>query len=436
MTTINPNDNSKPINDPQAVNDEKSSTGKTPSVDVLVTSQLEAALIEEEEIRKLSEKVNENTNNIAHLNNIAALLQNYKTNASDPNAGNGQTGSSPQVSPNKPTPPKPAAPNPAPPPPKEVVPWKVRDGKNPNVGKDYKVIELDNGYEVVILGNSQWQVRNKADGSYVTFNAGGLVKTHIEGKLKTQFFMHGDTTLVLPDGTKITNEVVNMVGGPLHNHGFNSKLTITRGEKAAVVSNMINNPNPKIVTNLEGKKLDADTNDSHILIADGNLGKWKVPGGGAVFNGYNIGFKIKNEHHVPVPEDNRKNNQPTPQPTPPPKSQPTPPPKSQPTPPPTPKSSNPTSIPIDQILSPEDLQLLKELGIKIYDASGTGHLTKTEIEGIIKQIENQKEGLKSISNLDMVKLQSQTNRMQMHFTLASQSMKTFFNTAKEIIRNI
>ena len=662
MTTINPNDNSKPINDPQGVNDGKSGTGKTPSIDVHVTSQLEAALIEEEEIRKLSEKVNENTNNIALLDDIYSQLLNYKTNASDPNAGS-QNSSTPQVTPSPPAPPAP---------PKKVLPWTVRDGKNPNVGKNYKVIKLDNGYEVVVLGNSQWQVRNVRDGSYVTFNANGVARTHKGGKFETQFSLHNKTTFILPDRTKITYDKVN------------GKLTITQGQKAVVVSNMINNKNPAIVANLNGKQLDANTNDSHVLIGAGDLSKWSLPSGVVIKNGDNIswdyikneydesvrfptlkpsptpkptppppppekvapwsvqdnkdhkiikldngyevvvwgnsqwqvrntddgsyvtfyanglvktntgtnqgiqftmhntttfvlpdgtkitnevftkkhpkhktisgynnkltitrgqnaavvsnlrdnsnlqidtnlngkqidantndshvlfakgdlskwaiqsGFLVPNNGHVsgtlilnemdiplpseqataqqltpesgssgPAPTDVKltptenvtgapqptppPKSQPTPQPTPPPKSQPTPPPKSQPTPQPTPppksqptppptqKNSDPTTVPINQILSPENLQLLKELGIKIYDASGTGHLTKTEIEGVLKQIEDIKETLKSISNLDMVKLQSQTNRMQMHFTLASQSMKTFFNTAREIIRNI
>ena len=254
-----------------------------------------------------------------------------------------------------------------------------------------KSIHLDGGYKITVHDNdNKWDIAD-ANGNVTTIWGDPHVS---ENDREGYWDFHDDSTFVLPDGTKIS------VGTAPYNENTDitvtESLTITKGHQSISVSGIANNQPTVGQPSFNGIALDDNTNDGHIFQTGDNVADW-------VYNGK----EVKGVAKIVSDKINEigRNQQPPPK-----------------------------NI-LETVLTPDDLSLLKELGVTIYDSSGIGHLTESEIQNALGQLSSAKESLKSISNLDMVKLQAQTNKMQQHYSIASQTMKTLFNAAREIIRN-
>ena len=268
--------------------------------------------------------------------------------------------------------------------------WTIDQNKSP------REIALDNGYKIQIHGDKEkWSILD-ANGNKTEIWGDPHVNEGDRSGNK-QWDFQQDATFILDDGTKITCKCKDK--GRSDKNIFSDELIITKANQSIHVTGIADN-NPQIgEPTLEGAKMDADTNDGYIFKMGDQVDDW-------TYNGEEITGDFKNitaEEGAKTSEmvlENDANNQ------------------------------------LNNLLTDDERNLLKELGITIYDASGVGVLTPEEINNLNTQIKSSKETLTSMSQLDMVQLQSMTGKYEQTNSMASQVMKQMYSQAKEIIRNI
>ncbi len=262
---------------------------------------------------------------------------------------------------------------------------------------DPKEIALDNGYKVQIHGESEkWTILDANGNKTDIWGDPHVSEGDRDGEKNWDF--QNDATFVFPDGTKITCicKDVKQEGG---NYVYSDELVITKGNQSLTVTGLANNEPQIGEPALDGAKLDIDTNDGHIFTMGDEADDWMHKGQeiGGDWRNLTAGIgDIENENTL----------------------------------------AGDSSSMLDNVLTKDEQNLLKELGITVYDASGVGMLTPEEINNLSTQIKSSKETLTSMSQLDMVQLQSMTGKYEQTNSMASQVMKQMYSQAKEIIRNI
>ena len=267
--------------------------------------------------------------------------------------------------------------------------WTVDQNKDP------KEIALDNGYKIQIHGEKEsWSIVDANGNSTKIWGDPHVSEGDRSGNKQWDF--QKDATFILDDGTKITCKCKDK--GRKDKNIFSDELIITKANQSIHVTGIADN-NPQISgPSLEGGKLDAETNDGFIFKMGDQADDWIYEGEEitGAFKNITEGQEARTHEEVMDTDANKLNN----------------------------------------LLTDEERNLLNELGITVYDASGVGMLTPEEITNLTTQIKSAKETLTSMSQLDMVKLQSMTGKYEQTNSLASQVMKQMYNQAKEIIRNI
>ncbi len=268
--------------------------------------------------------------------------------------------------------------------------WTVDHNKSP------KEIALDNGYKIQIHGeNESWSIEDANGNRTRIWGDPHVSEGDRAGDIQWDF--QKDATFVLPDGTKITCKCKDK--GRADKNIFSDELIITKANQSIHVTGIADN-DPQIgQPELNGAALDAETNDGFMFQMGDEADDW-------LYNGEEIAGEFVNiteGQDELINEDNSM------------------------------KGANDN---LNQLLTEDERNLLNELGITVHDASGVGVLTPEEITNLTTQIKNAKETLTSMSQLDMVKLQSMTGKYEQTNAMASQVMKQMYSQAKEIIRNI
>lgn len=273
----------------------------------------------------------------------------------------------------------------------DAATWTVDQNASP------REIALDNGYTLTIPGeNEEWTISDANGNETRIWGDPHVSEGDQDGSRNWDF--QEDASFVLGDGTKITVGTTEKYGGKV-----TDTLTITKGNQSLEVSNMAAN-DPQIgAPGLDGAELDAATNDGHVFMMGDEADDWTYQqGGGREISGdgwENITGDVGAiEHEQGMGVDDQSN--------------------------------------INNVLTQEELALLDELGINIYDNSNLGALSPTEIESLNESIKSSKDSLTSMSQLEMVKLQSYNSKFEQTNSLSSQVMKSQYGQAKEIIRNI
>ena len=267
--------------------------------------------------------------------------------------------------------------------------WTVDHNASP------KEIALDNGYKIQIHGNNeQWSIVDAAGNKSDIWGDPHVSEGDRDGNINWDF--QQDATFVLDDGTKITCKCKDM--GRDDKAVYSDELIITKANQSIHVTGIADN-NPQIgQPSLDGASLDAETNDGYVFRMGDQVDDW-------MFKGEEIAGEFRN-----VTEDGAVTHEEV--------------------------LASDSGSRIDSLLTDADRALLDELGITVYDASGMGVLTPDEIDNLSAQIKSNKESLTSMSQLDMVQLQSLTGKYEQTNSLASQVLKQQYGQAKEIIRNI
>ena len=267
--------------------------------------------------------------------------------------------------------------------------WTVDHNASP------KEIALDNGYKIQIHGNSEkWSIVDAAGNKTDIWGDPHVTEGDRDGSISWDF--QQDATFVLDDGTKITCKCKDK--GRDDKAVFSDELIITKANQSIHVTGIADN-DPQIgQPSLDGASLDAETNDGYVFRMGDQVDDWMYKGEEIVgeFRNVTTDGAITHEEILASDSDSR----------------------------------------IDSLLTDADRALLDELGITVYDASGMGVLTPDEIDNLSAQIKSNKESLTSMSQLDMVQLQSLTGKYEQTNSLASQVLKQQYGQAKEIIRNI
>ena len=266
--------------------------------------------------------------------------------------------------------------------------WTVDQNASP------KEIALDNGYKIQIHGSDEkWSLVDANGNKTDVWGDPHVNEGDRDGATNWDF--QQDATFMLDDGTKIT---CNCAGKEGRGGVYSDSLTITKGNQSITVSGIADN-DPQIgQPELNGGKLDMDTPDGFVFNMGDQADDW-------LFEGQEISGDFKNVTAGKTALDQEGNE----------------------------VAQNNT---LGGVLTQDEQNLLKELGIEVFDASGVGMLTPEEIGNLTTQIKSTKETLTSMSQLDMVQLQSMTGKYEQTNSLASQVMKQQYSQAKEIIRNM
>jgi len=262
--------------------------------------------------------------------------------------------------------------------------WQVDHDKSP------KEIQLDGGNKILIHGNNEaWSIVDSNGNSTKIWG-----DPHVsEGDAAKHWDFIDDSTFVLEDGTKITVTLETDPGG--RSGIYTEGLTITKANQSIEVTGIAYN-DPQIGNPmLDGGAKDILQSDGHIFEMGDQADDW-VYSGSELQAGDRIEGKIDNELMSSVTKDSN----------------------------------------VKSVLTESDIALLKELGVEVYDSSGQGLLTPSEIRNIQTQIKDTRDSISSISNLDLTKLDSYSKKYTQSIDLASQFMKSQFDQARSVIRNI
>ncbi len=263
-----------------------------------------------------------------------------------------------------------------------------------------KTIALDNGYSITIPGKKEEWTITDANGNHTRIWGDPHVSEGDSDGSKNWDFQE-DASFVLDDGTKISVGVKD-IG---HGEGYvvTDTLTITKGNQSLEVTNIAAN-DPQIgQPSLDGAEMDASTNDGHVFMMGDQVDDWTYQQGGGREIGAdgweNVTSDVGAIEHEQSAGVNDQSN-------------------------------------INNVLTQDEIALLDELGINIFDNSNLGALTPTELQNLNESIKSSKDSLTSMSQLEMVKLQSYNSKYEQTNAMASQVMKSQYSQAKEIIRNI
>ena len=148
---------------------------------------------------------------------------------------------------------------------------------NWSVNRESNTISLDNGYRISLNEASSQLLLEKVDSNGKVERATRIWgDPHIDvgnnGKNNADFYK--DTSLLLEDGTKITIGTRSKGSKAT----YSDTLTITKGDKAIEVSGLMSGADALSIgdVTMNGKELDAATNDGHIMFETGD--DWSVNG--------------------------------------------------------------------------------------------------------------------------------------------------------------
>lgn len=153
-----------------------------------------------------------------------------------------------------------------------------------SVDRANNTITLDNGYRLT-LDERRSQLTLDKVGSNGQIHRSTRIwgDPHIDvgndGKTDADFYK--DTSLLLEDGTKITIGTRSKGAKAT----YSDLLTITKGDQAVKVSGLMSGADALQIgdVNWDGKKIDADTNDGHLMFEHGN--RWTLDDGRSVRQG-------------------------------------------------------------------------------------------------------------------------------------------------------
>lgn len=264
--------------------------------------------------------------------------------------------------------------------------WSVDHDKTP------KEILLDNGYKLVLHGKDQSWSMIDANGNETKVWGDPHIS---EGDEHGNWDVQSDCTFVLDDGTKI--HVKTTAGGRKDGNVYTDSLVITKGNQSLTVTGIADD-DPQIgQPSLDGAMLDKTTNDGHVFKMGDQIDDWVYDNDQEMQTGARITGDRQYEETSGVSESSNIYN---------------------------------------QLLTPSDVKLLESLGITVYDASGAGMLTPSEIQNLQTQIKDMRDSVTGISNIDLTKLDSYNKKYTQSLDLASSFMKSQYEQAKSIIRNI
>ena len=265
-------------------------------------------------------------------------------------------------------------------------------------------IALDNGYVLEIPGErEEWVIRDANGNETRVWGDPHVDEGDLDGNKNWDF--SADSTFILDDGTKIHVGTIDKERSNGQRGVFTDSLTITRGNQAIQVTGIAENDPQIREPNLNGARLDAETNDGHVFKMGDAADDWVHVQGDNREVGIERGRDndvtsalgaISYEHSTGTDSRNNLNN----------------------------------------VLTEDDRNLLKQLGINIFDNSGAGVLTPTEINNLRNSIKSAKDSKTSLSQLKLVDIQSRNSKFEQSNAMDSQMMKSMFSQAKEIIRNI
>lgn len=269
-----------------------------------------------------------------------------------------------------------------------------------------KQINLDNGYSIEIPGKGQsWTIRDANGNETRIWGDPHVSEGDVEGDRNWDF--QEDATFVLGDGTKI-HVAVKDLGGV--DGVVTDSLTITKGNQSIEITGIAEN-DPQIGNpELRGAELDRATNDGHVFTMGDQADDWVHAQGDTTKEIASDGWVNVTEELGAIESEGVAGV--------------------------TDGIGDPDDGNINNVLTDSDLALLRELGVEVFDQSNLGSLTPTELKNLDASINAAKDTMTSISQLEMVKLQSYNGKYEQTNALASQVMKTQYQEAKSIIRNI
>ncbi len=256
-----------------------------------------------------------------------------------------------------------------------------------------QVINLDNGYSIEIAGkNEQWTLRD-ANGNQLRVWGDPHVDQNNDGT--TDWDFKANSTFVLDDGTKITVGTTPWKGNA--NYTVTDTLTITRGNQAIQVTGIADNKPQVGQVTMNGRELDAATNDGHVFYETDGVNGWSFdPENTNVLgkSGWSMYASTATTQEVKLDET------------------------------------------MDVAMSPAMKKFLDDNGIPYADSDGDGKLTKAEWDTVLSNLKNFTDSLTSTSQLDMTMLQSTMNKYNQTFEQLSNFISKYFQSLNTLTGNI
>ncbi|MCX5769559.1 MAG: DUF1521 domain-containing protein [Candidatus Hydrogenedentes bacterium] len=248
-------------------------------------------------------------------------------------------------------------------------------------------IDLGNGYKVVVnpnqsgMSHSDWKIVGPNGESTTVWG-----DPHVREADGGSFEFYGDSTFVLPDGTKIS---VGTVPYGDTQARLSGSLTITRGNQCVSVSN-VNTESPSIsAVTQNGREVDAQTNDGYIFTTVGKRADdWALDGAEV-----DAGATAAEEDVARDP--NFKNE-----------------------------------------LKVLDGPFLADLGIDVVDGDSDGLLRTEDADAMVQTLKGQMDALNSDSQLQMTRLQSLMNKRNQEYEQISNTLQKDQKTRDSITGNL
>jgi hypothetical protein len=258
---------------------------------------------------------------------------------------------------------------------------------------DGNTIDLGNGYSLEVNPNesgtthSDWKIIGP-DGEETTIWGDPHVKEDDGGNYEFK----GDSTFVLPDGTKITATTVPYNGS--NDHTLTGSLTITRGDQRVSVSD-VNTESPTISdVKMDGRTVDANTNDGYIFTTvEGRANDWALNGSEVDANATSIEEDVatntsyQNELKGFMTESMRK-------------------------------ELESLDIPVPNNIYNDD-----------------GSLNEDAVDGLIDSVKGNIDSLNSESQLDMIRMQSLMDKRNQRYEQTSNTLEKDQKTRDSIVGN-
>ncbi|CAM2065469.1 DUF1521 domain-containing protein [Sulfidibacter corallicola] len=265
------------------------------------------------------------------------------------------------------------------------------------VDKSNNEITLD-GYKISLdESSSAWTIEKLDDNGQPTGE-----KTRIwgdphvdeDGDRKIDWDFKKDTTFVLDDGTKIS---VGTKQWGNSDYTTSDTLTITKGDQAVVVTGLTQNDSTPLnisdVT-LDGRQLDADTTDGHVVYEGSGVNQWVTA------NGTDLGNNDRQMHFETEAVA-------------------------------TAETYQHKQVELDQ----KTLDFLKANNVTIVDEDGDGNLTEADIKATIENVKGFMDSVNATSQMNMIRLQSLNNKYVQAYDEATNFVKKFAGSKDSIIRN-
>jgi len=246
-------------------------------------------------------------------------------------------------------------------------------------------INLDNGYSINIEGDRQAWTITGPDGNETRIWGDPHVDENNDGSIDWDF--KEDVSFVLGDGTTITVGTKD-IGA---RNTVTDSLTITKGNQAIEVSGIANNSPSIGDVSLQGIELDAATNDGQIFYMGDNASEWNTASGQEITSNQAMSNnQTINEKDEDIPT-----------------------------------------------MSNDMKQFLDDNGIAYPDrTNSSGAFSVEDWQSIITNMEGFNDSLSSVSQLEMVQLQSLMGKLEQGIEWQSNEISKFQGTTGTLTRNM